>query len=315
VLLRGAGQGISRGVKHLRDLGARLLQRTRFKGFRIRIQARRFRLEGKINPWVLLATGEVKYTKQRGLGDAGAKIKGGIDGQDAFVLGQKSNSRALAEALQGNQDAASKLFAVLDDFGDEAARSAQVLKALRTVDPNDVDDLCRRLHELKFRDEEALLKVIDEYRANVGIQRGRGTSGQVEGGTVAAGKGEFDRPGLEGPFTGGSKNARPEGVEPNPRFESARSDEPRYSGHAEQTVLGDIGGKLDNVYRGVPKDQIKGTVKLTVEQQVCNVCRQGNPPGIFLKFSNEYPNVRILVTAQDTSEILIIQGGRVLTSL
>jgi hypothetical protein len=59
VLLRGVGQGISRGVKRLRDLGARLLQRTRFKGFRIRIQARRFRLEGKINPWVVLAEGKI----------------------------------------------------------------------------------------------------------------------------------------------------------------------------------------------------------------------------------------------------------------
>ena len=38
VLLRGAGQGIARGAKRLRDLGARLLQRTRFEGFRIRIR-------------------------------------------------------------------------------------------------------------------------------------------------------------------------------------------------------------------------------------------------------------------------------------
>ena len=70
VLLRGAGQGISRGVKRLRDLGARLLQRTRFKGFRIRIQARRFRLEGKINPWVKVMEGKLVEVPE---GTPGAK--------------------------------------------------------------------------------------------------------------------------------------------------------------------------------------------------------------------------------------------------
>jgi hypothetical protein len=62
VLLRGVGQGISRGVKRLRELGARLLQRTRFKGFRVRIQGRRFILEGKINPWVKIAEGRIEVS-------------------------------------------------------------------------------------------------------------------------------------------------------------------------------------------------------------------------------------------------------------
>ena len=57
VLLRGAGRGITTGAKRLRELGARLLGRTRFKGFRIRIRNRRFRLEGRINPWILLSEG------------------------------------------------------------------------------------------------------------------------------------------------------------------------------------------------------------------------------------------------------------------
>ncbi len=64
VLLRGVGQGISRGVKRLRELGARLLQRTRFKGFRIRIQGRRFILEGKINPWVKILDGKIEVSNK-----------------------------------------------------------------------------------------------------------------------------------------------------------------------------------------------------------------------------------------------------------
>jgi hypothetical protein len=59
VLLRGVGRAVSRGVKRLRELGARLLARTKFKGFRIRVAQRRWNLEGRINPWVLLASGRI----------------------------------------------------------------------------------------------------------------------------------------------------------------------------------------------------------------------------------------------------------------
>jgi Domain of unknown function (DUF4157) len=65
VLLRGVGRAVSRGVKRLRELGARLLSRTRFKGFRIRITGRAFVLEGKINPWVEIAKGEITVSTRR----------------------------------------------------------------------------------------------------------------------------------------------------------------------------------------------------------------------------------------------------------
>ena len=48
VLLRGVEQAIARGIKSLREFGARLLSRSRFKGFRIRIQGHWFILEGRI---------------------------------------------------------------------------------------------------------------------------------------------------------------------------------------------------------------------------------------------------------------------------
>jgi hypothetical protein len=65
VLLRGVSRGFSRGVKRLRDLGARLLARTKFKGFRIRLERRWFFLEGRINPWVLIASGEISASSRR----------------------------------------------------------------------------------------------------------------------------------------------------------------------------------------------------------------------------------------------------------
>ncbi len=60
VLLRGvARSGIGRAAKRLDDFGKRLLAKTRFKGFRVRVQGRWFVLEGKVNPWVKLAEGRL----------------------------------------------------------------------------------------------------------------------------------------------------------------------------------------------------------------------------------------------------------------
>ncbi|WP_152629778.1 hypothetical protein [Haliangium ochraceum] len=70
VLLRGAGQGIGQGIKRLDELGERLLQRTRFNGFRARIRGRRFTVKGKINPWLLVIDNQLEEVPR---GTPGAK--------------------------------------------------------------------------------------------------------------------------------------------------------------------------------------------------------------------------------------------------
>lgn len=61
LLFRGiARSGIGRNAKRIKDLGERLLQRMRVRRFRIRLSGLRFILEGFINPWILLASGEIK---------------------------------------------------------------------------------------------------------------------------------------------------------------------------------------------------------------------------------------------------------------
>jgi hypothetical protein len=85
VLLRGPGKGITRGARRLQELGARLLARTRFTGFRIRIQGRRFVIEGRINPWVLLASGQVvEVSNPRNA--ATGKVEGRLHKGDRVVL-------------------------------------------------------------------------------------------------------------------------------------------------------------------------------------------------------------------------------------
>jgi hypothetical protein len=60
VLFKGiAGSALGKGFQRLRQLGESLLERMRFKKFRIRIANGMFRLEGYINPWILVAEGKV----------------------------------------------------------------------------------------------------------------------------------------------------------------------------------------------------------------------------------------------------------------
>ena len=59
VLFKGiAGSGIGKQFKRLQGLGKGLLERMRFKAFRIRVKNRRFVLEGLINPWIPIAGGD-----------------------------------------------------------------------------------------------------------------------------------------------------------------------------------------------------------------------------------------------------------------
>jgi hypothetical protein len=87
VLLRGVGEAVARGVKSLRELGARLLSRTRFKGFRIRVAERRWNLEGRINPWVVLASGRiVEVDSLPKDAKAGNMVEDVVDGQPGRVV-------------------------------------------------------------------------------------------------------------------------------------------------------------------------------------------------------------------------------------
>ncbi|KST67699.1 hypothetical protein [Mastigocoleus testarum] len=68
VLFKGiSGSAVGKQFKRLQGLGQELLNRMRFKAFRIRVKNRKFRLEGRINPWVLLASGELEFIETKDL--------------------------------------------------------------------------------------------------------------------------------------------------------------------------------------------------------------------------------------------------------
>ncbi len=113
VLFKGiAGSGIGKQFKRLQDLGQRLLNKMRFKAFRIRVKNRRFKLEGLINPWVIIASGKVTEVPEGTSGavkiaeDEFATLKKGIPDDNSLkkaVSSQKgfsSNTQALEELLK-----------------------------------------------------------------------------------------------------------------------------------------------------------------------------------------------------------------------
>jgi hypothetical protein len=107
-LLRGPGRAIANGVKRLKNLGVRLLAKTRFNGFRIRITGRRFVLEGKINPWVVIARG-VWAMKPFARGRAveqvlGTNLPGNFPAIDRFLQGTATSIKSLDLAAKTYQD-------------------------------------------------------------------------------------------------------------------------------------------------------------------------------------------------------------------
>jgi hypothetical protein len=104
LILNGIRGRIGQGIRSLEELAERLFSRVRFRRFRITFRNGWFRLEGYINPWVLMATGNVQWVQ----GDAkvGTHFGGGV------VVGSRPDPSRLVRALMGDSDAARRLFSL-----------------------------------------------------------------------------------------------------------------------------------------------------------------------------------------------------------
>ena len=89
VVFRGIAKGVGKISSRARELGEKLLERLRFRKFRITISGRRFRLEGYINPWVLLADGTVDWREVEGRYNVGDVAKLAGSKERAIVIGKR----------------------------------------------------------------------------------------------------------------------------------------------------------------------------------------------------------------------------------
>ncbi|MBL6445149.1 hypothetical protein JMN32_02440 [Fulvivirga sp. 29W222] len=91
VAMKGVRKGFAKGAKTFDDLGQRLSKKLRFKKFRMRIEKRRFKLEGEVNPWVLLASGEVKHLDDKDVRIKNKKVGEKVDmgdGTEGILVGK-----------------------------------------------------------------------------------------------------------------------------------------------------------------------------------------------------------------------------------
>lgn len=130
IVLQGLGNAkIGTAFKRLSQLGDELLARLRFRKFRIVLHGRRFRLEGFINPWILLADGKVDWVDVDGpykVGDL-RKIPG--DKHGAIIIGKRG------KRVKGAPDPTKSAF-VDDLLGDRALAKAKYaeIKAAKPAD-------------------------------------------------------------------------------------------------------------------------------------------------------------------------------------
>jgi hypothetical protein len=104
--LQGLKNGFSRGAKSVRALAGKLRE-LRFRKFRITIQNRKWRLEGKVNPWVLLASGDIV----EGKGKVGDEVT--VNGQKGIVVGSHGTTPGVkpsgyVDDLTNNMDQAGR---------------------------------------------------------------------------------------------------------------------------------------------------------------------------------------------------------------
>ncbi|MFC7349004.1 hypothetical protein ACFQO9_19980, partial [Chryseobacterium zhengzhouense] len=84
--VQGIGKGIAKGAKNLDELGENLAKRFKFKGFKIVVKGFKFYLYGSVNPWVLLASGEVTEVKEV-INKGGKKV--GQKGEFTTIAGEQ----------------------------------------------------------------------------------------------------------------------------------------------------------------------------------------------------------------------------------
>ncbi|HEX9294446.1 MAG TPA: polymorphic toxin-type HINT domain-containing protein [Polyangiaceae bacterium] len=155
---------------------------------------------------------------------------------------------------------------------------------------------------------DRLARELQQLRTKAGV-----TKTDRGGGTVAVAA--TDIPGLEGKvYEGASPNARPNmGPAQGGPFQSPNPS-PRFQDHAEEDIANQIDKDIQS--KGITPDQMEGkTVQIYVEQRVCNICRQGFdspgiPDGVLKQMSEKYPGLRIEIRNTETSEVIVIEGGR-----
>ncbi|WP_326984376.1 AHH domain-containing protein [Chryseobacterium sp. MYb264] len=136
--VQGIGKGIAKGAKNLDELGENLAKRFKFKGFKIVVKGFKFYLYGSVNPWVLLASGEVKHiddelSQGKKVGD---KLE--VDGIQARLIGQEDIEivSPLGKDIGGSGFSGSRK--VRDMAAQSIDKNKKIFKRIEKIDADDM---------------------------------------------------------------------------------------------------------------------------------------------------------------------------------
>jgi hypothetical protein len=106
LIFKGLDDAAGRVAKTLRGLGDDILQRVGFKGVKIKVHGRRFEIWGQINPWVLLASGDITEVDEAMKGavkvsDDELKTLKSLTQEERRVLGDLTNLDVIGKVPTG----------------------------------------------------------------------------------------------------------------------------------------------------------------------------------------------------------------------
>jgi len=166
----GLKNGFSRGVKTIQDLIGRIKSNLSFKKFRIRRQGRWFKLEGKLNPWVLLASGEIREVDSvkgtdnvvRNLGETGNfAAKGSDKVLEGALVSNLDDASAFVKAMQKNVELRNNVSVMLKELDPSVA--GDVLKGLNNVPAKRIDQVLKLIDDVQ--DNKSIIKAWEKIKA------------------------------------------------------------------------------------------------------------------------------------------------------
>ncbi|OKP86581.1 hypothetical protein [Paenibacillus sp. P32E] len=91
IVIKSLQKGLMKGAKKLQGLVDRILQKFKFKRFKLERKGKHIRLYGEVNPWVLLIDGELRDIKEQNLEKELKKLE--LDGKKPIKLSDAEYSK------------------------------------------------------------------------------------------------------------------------------------------------------------------------------------------------------------------------------
>lgn len=158
MILKGIKSGFGKGAKSLGALAKKLANKLRLKRIKIVRRGWRFSIWGEFNPWVLMATGEVKHVEYKGPRKKTPRVGDTFAGGTVVGAGGKTAPSKFVKRLMDNPEFNKSLTDLLAAAGNIDKKS--LIKGLTNVPPKHVEEVLEAI--IKFKDLPGIEKVVQD---------------------------------------------------------------------------------------------------------------------------------------------------------